>query len=67
MTKLRRQVRRVRQEAEVAADEMQPQLRKLVDAVKSYKVRVQLEKGFGAVDVAVFFFLFWCLVGWCRA
>lgn len=36
--KLKREVRRVRQESEMAANEMQPQLRKLVDLVKDSKV-----------------------------
>lgn len=38
--KLKREVRRVKQEAEMAADEMQPQLRKLVDRVKASQVMI---------------------------
>lgn len=37
--KLKREVRRVRQESEMAANEMQPQLRKLVDTLKASQVR----------------------------
>lgn len=36
--KLRREVRRVRQEAEMAVNEMQPQLRNLVDVLQESKV-----------------------------
>ena len=38
MKKLRREVRRVRQEADMAANEVQPQLRKLMDMLKTSKV-----------------------------
>lgn len=37
--RLKREVRRVRQESEMAVNEMQPQLQKLVDLVKDSKVR----------------------------
>ena len=37
--KLRREIRRVRQEAEVTVNEMQPQLRKLAGMLKASKVR----------------------------
>lgn len=36
--KLKREVRRVRQESETAANEMQPQLRRLVDTLKASQV-----------------------------
>ena len=37
--KLKREVRRVWQESEMAANEVQPQLRRLVDALKASQVR----------------------------
>lgn len=47
MKKLKREIRRVKQESEMAANEMQPQLRKLVDMVKASKVRIGWRGGRG--------------------